>query len=678
MKRIVSLILSLALLASMMTLLTSCKNGQRTDTQFSAYYVGNLYDFDPAMNYMNDDALEVFNLIYDPLFYLNDDGSVTGALVEKYTFDEKTNKLTLTLRDTCWNDGTAILGDDVVYSWKRILACDFASPAASLLYDIKNAYYCKIDKGEDGSHVGPDDIGVSVDVKDSKKVIVELNEGADVDQFLRNLTNIAVTALDEDAAGSTQKEYWAKRVATIKTSGPFALKTLDYNAGYFTIGRNNYYRLLQDTVLAEVDLSRYVLPEAVYTNWVVAQDHVGFDINVYGDRPMLRDNQAKITKEYYEDFMAGLTEAYADTIFYMGEVPLDTRATVKDSAEIKTADLLSTYSYIFNLNNPATPLVNDARVRIGISKVIDRAAAVNAVVFGHAATGLITNGVYNTSATDSFRTAGGAILSIDSAANKGKQMIKAAIAALDADGVSYPTNKSGSLPVIRLLCRDNEEEAAIAEMVKAALSDVVELEIVYLSYTYIKDSIALEEGINANETTMVDDALVLAYTVQEDGGLYYYNYDDSARLTRLQYDMIAMDYQMFSTDAFHALAGFSSLYCGNGLDTTERNGEFTYNVKYATCGWYSEAYDQKMKAAYEATDAETRASLLHEAEALLLSEDVADNAMPIIPIMFNVNYSVVNPRLEGVTANAYGYFNICKAIVSDYDTLLSKDEETAE
>ncbi len=672
MKRIVSLILSLVLLLSMVGMLASCRNPMRTDTQFSAYYVGNLYDFDPAMNYMNDDAMEVFNLLYEPLFYLNEDGSVTGALVEKYAFNQKTNTLTLTLRDTCWNDGTAILGDDVVYAWKRILACDFASPAASLLYDIKNAYYCKIDKGANGEHVGPDDIAVSVDVKDSKKVIVELNADADLDQFLRNLTNIAVTALDEDAAGSAQKEYWAKRVATIKTSGPFALKTVDYNAGYFTIGRNNYYRLLQDTNLAEVDLSRYVLPETVYTNWVSVSDHFGFDISAHGEVGKLRDNEAKMTKKYYEDFMAGLTEAYTDTIFYMGEVPLETRSTVKTSDHIMTADLLSTYSYVFNLNNPASSLVHDARVRIGISKVIDRAAAVNAVVFGHAATGLLTNGVYNTAPGTSFRATGGAVLT-DAKANDGKAMIKAAIADLDANGVVYPTNKSG-LPVLTLLCRDSEEEAAIAEMTKAALADVVELQVVYLSYVYIKDSIALDEGIEAKDTTLVDDAMLLAYTVQEDGGLYYYDYKDSARANKLQYDMIAMDYQMLSTDPFHALAGFSSLYCGNGLDTSERDGVFSYDVKNATCGWYSEAYDQKMKAAYEATDAEARVALLHEAEALLLSENVADNAMPIIPIMFNVNYSIVNPRLEGVTVNGYGYFNICKAIVSDYDTLISKDE----
>ncbi len=670
MKRILSLILAATLVLSLASAMVSCSNNAG-DQQFSAYFVGNLYDFDPAANINNDDAVKVMNLIYEPLFTYDKNGKIIGGLVEKYSYNKETRQLSMTLRNTCWSDNTAIDGYDVVYAWERILACDFSTPAATLLYDIENAYECKESMLVNGKPVGPNDIGVEVDVHDSRKVVVTLREGADIDTFLRNLTSVAVTALDEDCVKSAP-EYWSKRTATIKTSGPFAIKTLDYNVGYFTIGRNNYYRVPAEA--KKIDLTKYVLSETISTDWVTATDSVG--------SASLRVNQTDKLDVAYESFMNGLTKAYSDTIFYLGEMTLEQRAAIKNNPNLKVADMLSTYSYVFNLKNPASPLVKDARVRIGISKMIDRAAVVEAVTFGKAATGLVSPGVYNdNSAKAGFRATADAtatLLSSDTAFTEARSMITAAISELDAAGTEYPKNRAGKA-TLTLLCRDSEEDAAIAEIVRDALSGTIELNIVYLSYTYFNDQLKDVVGTDPKNTTMMDDALSLAYTDQ-DGAMYYYSYDDSERKNPKQYDMIAMDYQMMSTDAFTALAGFSTQYCGNGIDTalvttTDGKTVISYEFKTSSCGFKNAAYDAKIDAAFKATDAATRATLLHEAEAILLSQNVEDDAMPIIPIMFNQNFACINPAVTGITVSPNGCFNLNRAAIKNYKNLANQGDD---
>ena len=157
MKRIIALMLCVAMLMSFAAMLASCGSSEEEEDEdkgaiINMYYAGQVYDFDPALAYTDDEAIEVLSLIFSPLFTINENGKLEKELVKSYEYveDEIRNeyKLEITLKETRWSDGRVIMADDVVYAWKRILACDSKSPAAPLLYDIKNAVAIPKDIGE--------------------------------------------------------------------------------------------------------------------------------------------------------------------------------------------------------------------------------------------------------------------------------------------------------------------------------------------------------------------------------------------------------------------------------------------------------------------------------------------------------------------------------------------------
>ncbi len=687
MKRILSLILSVTMLVSALFVLSSCTSHE-DGLEVNAYYVGNLFDLDPAKDFTNDDAVEIFNLLYEPLFYLNEDGSVENALVNKYSYNKDTRVLTLTFRDTCWSDGSPVVGNDLLYAWNRILACDTSSRAAALLYDVENAYYCKIDSGANGEHIRFEDVGIEVDGKDERTVYITLVEGADLNAFLRNLTNIALTPVRENTVASAASEksgsYWSNGMAFIATSGPFTVKVWNHVGGYFTLGRNKSYRVKADA--EKIDVMKYVLPSLITTSWgTLSPDTLGKfrlngelkkDTDEYGEyiwTSELAKEEKAAKLAAYEAFMEGLETVYSDTLFYLGDAPLDKRADLKNNENTIVTEAFSTYSYVFNLRNPKNELVKDARVRNAISMMINRATIANKVVFGTAAQGLISNGVYEANdAKVSFASQRAASL-IREDTNAAKALLAEAIA--DYSGAAY--DKDGTKPIFRLVCRDTEEDLAIAKLVQSQLSSVITLKIVTLSAAYATDDIAGgKETILGNPADMsaLYDGIVLAYTEHEDGGLYYYLYDDTSRTDPQQYDMIAMDYQMLSTNAFAALSSFSSSFSGCGIDTqnrgTEEEPNFSYEINKSTSGWAStEAYEAKILAAYHEKDLSKRASILHEAEALLMAE------MPIVPILANQNFAAINPSLTGVTVNGYGHFIPTRAYVKNFKALPARPIE---
>ena len=695
MKRILATVLSLSLIVSALTLLSSCAS-HPDDEDIRSYYVGALYDFDPVKNYTNDEAMEVFSLLYEPLFDLKADGTVDYALVREYTYDADKNELKLVIRDTCWSDGTRVTAYDVVYAWKRILACDFENQAAPLLYDIYNAYECKMSMIDEktGRPIGADDLGVEVDYDDDRILYVKLEEGVDVKAFLRNLTSVAVTALDEDVVAA-RPEYWAKRSATIQTSGPFTVAVFDLNqeeeaGGYFFLGRNVYYQLPEGTELG--DLTRFVIPELI-SSIGLNIDQLDPERTEKGQSNRVPTYQANRLDTQTQDFMDGLTKAYLETVFFVGDLSLAKRAELKENANLVQKDLMSTYSYVFNMNNPSSQLTMDTDFRIGLSMMIDREKIVNKVVFGKAATGFVSYGVYNGgTAGTSFRGAAdeeGSLIKESSAGKaKMRDAVETALATytpataddlerlrLTAEAEGLPFDRSQYIlvndddkPVITLLCHNSEEDEAIAKLVQKEVDDIIELNIVCKTYVLATEEIYADASAVENErTTILFDGHAMAYDRDEDGNLYYYNSDDTLRANPMCFDIIAMDYQMLSTDAFVSLASFSSAYSGNGIDPA--NG---YAPKVSTSGWQNDRYDAKLAAAFAEKDLDKRAVLLHEAEEILLSE------MPIIPIMFNVNFALISNRLKDVKVTECGYFDMSRAYVENYANLPSKLSEDAE
>ena len=104
MKKILALIMSLAMLLSLPVAMTSCGEDKDLGAEVNMYFVGDVYDFDPTRAYVDDDAVKLFNLIYEPLFTFDDKGEVKPALAKSYKIIEDEEKelyqMEITLRDT--------------------------------------------------------------------------------------------------------------------------------------------------------------------------------------------------------------------------------------------------------------------------------------------------------------------------------------------------------------------------------------------------------------------------------------------------------------------------------------------------------------------------------------------------------------------------------------------------
>ena len=609
-KRVLSLVLCLIMLA---TAFVSCGKKDENDkgAYINMYLTDMVYDFDPVHAYENESNLRVVSLLFDNLFVLDENGKVKKSLAKSYKIDEDDEageyKMFIELKETSWTDHIAITANDVVYAWKRILAVEDSYEAASLLFDIKNARAVK--EGD----ASIDDVGVYA--LNEKTVEIQFEEKIDYDQFLLNLTSYALVPLREEIVSKT--DDWAKKPATIVSSGPFRIRTVSYEAGEekLILERNSYY--YRDYLKDAVDKS--VTPYRIIIDYTKSEEDIMKDYN---------DGK----------------------IFYVGDIPLSVRNDYKDEADI--TDGLSTHSYILNQNAvvryyresdfasleshksvykdtlvegvDGEKIFANKDVRKALSLAIDRQAIADAAVFAQAATGLVPYGVFDSnSVKKSFREVGGDIIAT------GAQMSEAQ-AALAASGVD-----ASKFMIALTVASYDEVHMMIAEKVKAAW-----------------EQLGFHVAINAIDVIMNDDILKTTQEIATDirDDIYAENYRAG------KFEVIAIDYHAYSADAFSALARLAAAFSGRGMDMTTLD----YKVTPHYSGYNSEEYNEKIEEAFAEKDIVKRAELLHEAETIALED------MPVIPIIFNQNATLTSKDLSKVNATYYCPAIFTKTKLKDY------------
>jgi len=272
----------------------------------------------------------------------------------------------------------------------------------------------------------------------------------------------------------------------------------------------------------------------------------------------------------------------------------------KNNAEsAKVSDDLSVYSYVFNTENPLFAI---KEVRQALSVAIDREAIIEAITFGKAANGFIPDIVKG------FRT--------ESLIKSGAREMKAnaLLAAADLEGIDTEFD---------LVVNDDPESIAIAELVEKAwerLDAGFEVNIVKLG--------AVESTVGEN--TFLDSEMQVLL--------------NEIAVGASDFDVIALDWQLYSTDPFVALSAFSAVYSGMGSDFVE--GVSRTNIS----GWVDFQYDYQINKAYKAVDNDERIEALREAEKILV------DAAPIVPLVFNQNFSFSSADISGVRTDAFGNF----------------------
>ncbi|MBQ9131422.1 MAG: hypothetical protein IJX62_02980 [Clostridia bacterium] len=767
-KRIIALLLCAVMLIPCLVACASKKDEDDRGAYIVMYLSDEVYDFDPAKAGYNTETANILSMMFDTLFKLDENGKVKKSLVSKYTItkDDINNEyyMLLTLREGAyWSNGTALSSEDVVYTFKRLLSSNNSFAAASLLFDVKNARAVK--EGD----VSIDDLGV--EAVESNVVKISFEGPIDYDQFILNLTNVATAPLLESYVDKDPD--WAKKSSTMVTSGPFKLGKINYsdvtfdpivmvadilanemNVDLSSLGEKgvqastdllfdlsmttaDVYSVLERCeqrlhnmgfhVTIDVDIEnresenyqpisavkdiasllnsltavtdihgtndKGVAYAAPQTATVKVLNYFYLERNNYYMRDPDRDAIDEGVKPYrllVDCSMSAeeILQAYKDgKLFYMGNIPLSIRGDATVKSNVKVTDALSTFVCYLNENAviadgaEGTKLFADKTVRKALSQAIDRNAIAEAIVYAEAASALIPHGVFEgkSASKSDFRSVGGDILSKSADVNGAKKMLTDA--GIDASKYSFS---------IKVAAYD-AVHVKIVEMVQAAWSQLGFN--VTVDYSYTIQNNDYFKGVGGITTDICDDMLIEA-------------------LENNEYEVIALDYNAFSADAYSMLSNFALPFSGMALNIDTK--ENIYELMPNTTGYNSEAYNNLMEAIYyipyfaeltaKLEDSETaddfsflglyeskaeymavynavkkiyqdngitpttksaewskqRATLLHKAEAMLLED------MPIIPIVFNKNAVMGSSAVNKVKASYYAPCNFVDSTFKKY------------
>lgn len=584
MKKIISLLLAATMVFGAMLSLSSCGAPKDSGAQISVYLGGEVFDFDPSEYYVSKNAEQILSLIYEPLFSIDEKGKLNLAAAKDYDVDEKERKITIKLRETYWSDEVLVTANDFLVAWRKILDADNQNPAAALFFDIENAIAIKAGKSVFTLGV------TAIDNEETHELVITYREGADYKQLLKNLASVATAPVREDML-ETAPDYWSKDIMKLVTNGPFKVSALDYDLGAFTLSRNIGYHQKSSVE----DYTKNVTPASLVSFFTGSK-------------------KLELT---YEDIQS-------KTVFFMSEATLADRMDNKDKA--KVSDDFSTYTYVFNTNNP---LFKDAKVRKALSLVLDREAIIEAVTFGKAATGFLPDVVAKSVYGKNIATR----IEVSDNLTKAKELLNT----VDFAGLE----KSFTLTV-----NNDEQSVAIAEIAKAAWKKLG------FNVKVNKVSHVSSELVDKNqeETIEFKDSAIQTLAMKAANG-------------DCQFDVLAIDWQMYSADALVALSAFTSHMNGNGVDFVQ-TGKNRTNIS----GWTNSTYDSYINAAYLAKTSEERNEALIKAEQILIEE------APIIPIMYNQSFAFVSGDLSGVKFDGFGNFVFTKVSQKNYEKYLPDEE----
>ncbi len=649
MKKVLSAILCLVMLASACFTFAGC--GEKYDEDYTGpiipvYFSEIPTTFDPQIAYLDNTAASVLSLMYEGLYKYDANGKVVKGLANGYKWIENDDKtgtyiIEITIRETRWNDQVTVKADDFVYAWRRILDPANQSPAASMLYMIDNAYEIRNAVGETTKF----DLGAQA--VDTNTLRITFAEKPNMDLFLEYLASPALVPLRDTAVNKTDDNDWASQNAIVLANGPFYLKTLATEEGSETLvmrlERNRYYlRCIEED---EEDLvNEYVLPYRL-------EFHFG------------ADSKARI-----ENAAAYGYQQYLDgQVLVNALLPLSNRNDEKANATV--VDTMSTHTYLFNTNNE---LFKNADVRRALSLAIDRTKLAEMVVFAKPAEGIIPNGVFETTYKNSkkmFRDVGGVLIEATANLTEAKSLI----------------NKSGidkSTPFTITVKETDNVAIEIAEYCANVWNKELGLKcsVRKLGY-YVYDDINTVAETDENYDPLASEYENLVFDLYTAcylaGGkdvvipnrklkLLGDKLDPEKNADLLAgFDIIAVDMQQLSVDAFATLASYATYYNGGSIDLGQYNknegadDNAPIAADHAT-GYASEAYNKLISNAYAEKDLTKRAAILHQAEELLI------NDMPIMPLFVYQNGYLVSKELGNFKYTWGGSVNFAKVTYKNY------------
>ena len=156
-----------------------------------------------------------------------------------------------------------------------------------------------------------------------------------------------------------------------------------------------------------------------------------------------------------------------------------------------------------------------------------------------------------------------------------------------------------------------------------------------------------------------------------DSGIQYLIKD--ASYGKVDFDVIAVDWQTYCADAAVGLATLTSNLSGMGKEQFSGDvalGTPDYSVaRKNVTGWESEEYDALVAAAFAATGKKERAAKLAEAEEYLMSQ------MPVCPLVFNQSFVFTGSKVSKVRLDVLGNLNLTDAKLRGYKKYFKPEKD---
>lgn len=351
-KKIIALVLTLALSMSMLFGLAACKNGGNDPTNSAApegdkkladaitVQVGpNLETLDPALNSAVDGGNMLITL-YETLLIIDKDNNVQPGQAETYTVSDDGLTWTFTMRkDLKWSDGTELNAKDFEYAFKRVCDVNLAAPYAETVCGMIEGYNDAVgNPNKDGKPTTTPDID-KLNVKASEDGTTLTIKLAYPCSYFDKLVAFATLSPVQKATVETNGDSWATDPATYVCNGPYMIES--WTPGERIVCKKNpYYNGGWDS-------------SKIVTN------HINFLL--------------------IEDSAAAFAAYSNGTALMIKDVPTEEIASLKDGKDYHVDPILGTYYLSFNLNEK---VFQDKNVRKALSLAIDRNQVANVIMQG--------------------------------------------------------------------------------------------------------------------------------------------------------------------------------------------------------------------------------------------------------------------------------------------------------
>ena len=215
--------------------LTSCgcgsscgKSGHASKQEIKINIAGEPSTLDPRKTRSLRDMNLARNLM-EGLMRVNKTGVTSPALAEKYQVSEDMKTYTFMLRESKWSNGDPLTAHDFEYAWKKLLAPDFLSDYAFMLYSIKNAKAIK-------QGILPATM-LGVEAKDDYTLVVNLEYP--VPFFLELVTTPTFFPINKSV--DIENPGWCRSPNTYVSNGPFQLLEWKHHDQIIATKNPNYW-----------------------------------------------------------------------------------------------------------------------------------------------------------------------------------------------------------------------------------------------------------------------------------------------------------------------------------------------------------------------------------------------------------------------------------------------------